>query len=82
MSTIKALFRWSEKSMLRYVVVIGVGYWGTATAVLFTLISPLWGEPFVSARLPSTFLMFWIGGIFWGLSMWFIVVRRKNREQP
>ena len=82
MNTIKALFRWSEKSMLRYVLVVGVGFWGSVTAIVATLLTILIGEPFVPARLPIVFIGFWIGGIFWGLAMWFIVVRRKNREQP
>jgi heme/copper-type cytochrome/quinol oxidase subunit 2 len=68
--------------MLRYVLVTGVGFWGTASAVLVTLITPLWGVPFDPKRLPVTLIMFWIAGIFWGLAMWFIVIRRKNREQP
>ena len=81
MSEIKALFRWSEESMLRYVLVAGVGFWGSLTAIIATLLTILMGEPFVPARFPITFIGLWIGGIFWGLAMWFIVIRRKNRKQ-
>ena len=81
MTEIKELFRWSEKSMLRYVLVAGVGFWGSFTAIIATLLTILMGEPFVPARLPITFIGFWIAGIFWGLAMWFIVIRRKNRKQ-
>jgi hypothetical protein len=82
MRAMKSLVQWASKSWLRYVVVIGVGFWGSLTAIIVTLLTSLMGEPFVPARLPMTFLGLWIAGIFWGLAMWFIVVHRKNSEQP
>jgi hypothetical protein len=77
----KKITRWAERSLLRYVLTVGVVFWGTFTAILVTLIEFPTGETRSLAHVCTTFIGFWVCGIFFGLAMWYIVVRKRKQAE-
>jgi hypothetical protein len=64
-----------------FVFLHGVLGWGIPTAILFKLIMLfLEGLPFTD-ELIIALIMFPIGGVFFGLLMWFVMKRTYNKSQ-
>lgn len=60
----------------------GVVGWGLTTAVLFSAIMAFFNGASFFEGLPSALVTFGIGGIFWGLFMWYFLNRRiKHLER-
>lgn len=64
------LKRLMDKGKLHYIFVHGVLGWGVSTAILFSLLQAFSGEAAFFDVLPISFILFPIGGLFWGLYMW------------
>lgn len=70
-----------EKGFWRFVLLDGAVFWGLGTAVLFSLVTWLRADSAEEARmLWLAFLIFPIGGIFWGATMWWVFERMSRRE--
>ncbi|MCA9323257.1 MAG: hypothetical protein KDB53_21145 [Planctomycetes bacterium] len=83
-STDKYLDQWSEtrkRGKLRYVLAYGVVGWGVLTAVLFSFIMSLMGDggTFLS-YLAVSIIVFPIGGILFGSTMWTWSERKHRRR--
>ena len=71
----KANMRWrgiKARGLRHFVLIYGALGWGCCTAATLVvghrLIFGFWPRD-----VPSIFAMFSVGGLFWGLAMWFIV---------
>ncbi len=66
------------KGKWHYILVHGVLLWGVSTAILFSIIWHFIGlSGFNTIILPSL-LLFPLGGVLWGLIMWFIIKREHS----
>jgi hypothetical protein len=54
----------------RFVLLWGVGYWGSTTAVLLSAFDALVRDKDPFEHLPARLLTFWIAGVFWGSWVW------------
>ena len=75
----KSYNRWQKAragGKWRYVVVYGVVAWGLLTALLFSSLPLLFGNPFDWFRAILAFVLFPIGGIGWGSYMWNLMEKR------
>ena len=69
----KSYRRWQkarEGGKTRFVLLFGVAGWGLLTALLFSMIPLLFGNSFDWFRAALAFVLFPVGGIFWGTYMW------------
>ena len=69
----KSYRRWQksrEGGKKRYVLLFGVLFWGLLTALLFSMLPLLFGNPFDWLKATIAFALFPVGGIFWGSYMW------------
>ncbi|MFD1007484.1 MULTISPECIES: hypothetical protein [Oceanisphaera] len=62
-----------QKGMLRFVLVIGVLGWGIPTAILFSIIQHFTGTPQTINIVALSLVLFSVGGLFWGATMWWFV---------
>lgn len=70
-----------EKGKWSYIFKYGVLFWGVLTAILFSALMHF------TTSVPFTFTdiifialaLFPIGGFFWGLAMWFFLVREYRK---
>lgn len=67
--------------MLRFVVVRGVLVWGICTAVVFTAIQFLQHHEVRMLDVARNIGTFMIAGIFWGVSTWWLIVRKKEKSR-
>jgi len=74
------------KRAFKYVVLLGILFWGLVTASLFSLLYPIiklglttvFNNPsiywqFIVRISPNVFIYFPIGGFLWGLLMWILI---------
>ena len=81
MDKIEKMEKIITKGKWHFVLWRGVVGWGIPTAILFKLIMLfLEGRPFTDG-LVTALIMFPIGGILFGLSMWFVMIRTYNKSQ-
>jgi cbb3-type cytochrome oxidase subunit 1 len=72
------------KGRLRYIVIYGVLCYGIGTAVLFSIIFPLlmsWmsREVSFSRVLLLSLILFPLGGIAWGATMWYVMENKHHK---
>ncbi|MGO2331885.1 hypothetical protein [Pseudoalteromonas sp. 120-MNA-CIBAN-0494] len=63
----------------QYVVKHGVLGWGVLTAILYTGLMYLTSSSPLLQTLLISLVLFGLGGIFWGLFMWYFINRRRNK---
>lgn len=68
--------RMRKKGRTRYIVIYGVLIWGCITAILFSCMPLLFGNAFDWLRTTLSFVLFPIGGVWWGRSMWNFMEQR------
>ncbi|WP_048767573.1 hypothetical protein [Oligella urethralis] len=69
------------KGFWRFVLVDGALFWGLGTAILFALITWLRSDSAEEIRmLPLAFILFPLGGILWGATMWWLFERMSKRK--
>lgn len=59
-----------EKGKWNYIIIYGVLLWGISTAILFSIIFPLIKGETSWLIFPLSLVIFPIGGMGWGCSMW------------
>ena len=69
-----------RKGFARFVLVRGVLGWGIGTALLFSLIMWIFTDSDIRRLLPLSLIIFPIGGIVWGATMWLVVDRKYKRQ--
>lgn len=75
---IESLFRRGKR---RYVLLHGVVMWGIFTATLVLMIRVAMGEELTAASIAINYIVFPIGGIFYGLAMWEWLKKRYKRME-
>lgn len=63
--------------MLRFIVVRGILIWGIGTGVLFSAIEKILHHNLGVSLVARNLALFMIGGIFWGMTMWWIDKRQR-----
>ena len=81
MDKIERMEKIISKGKWHFVFWRGVVGWGIPTALLFKLIISLIGDQPFTDGLVTALIIFPIGGIFFGLSMWFVMKRAYNHSQ-
>ena len=69
-----------KKGKARYVILHGVFGWGLLTAILFIIFTHFTKNQITRSDIIIPFVLFPIGGIFWGLSMWYYFKRRFETQ--
>jgi hypothetical protein len=67
--------------MLRFVVVRGVLAWGLTSALIFTVIQFFQGREIGALDAARNAGIFMIGGIFWGITMWWFINRKRGNSR-
>jgi hypothetical protein len=70
-----------ENSMLRFIVVRGVLAWGVSAALIFTAIQAVQHHEVGALEVARNVGIFMIGGIFWGITMWWLSGRKKDNSR-
>jgi phosphate/sulfate permease len=69
------------KGQWHYIIVHGVLGWGVSTAVLFSLFQSVTSEQSFTDAIGLSMILFPIGGVGWGLFMWFYINKQYCKCQ-
>lgn len=71
-----------QKGKARFILLRGVLGWGLTTAILYSLVLWLVLDTDIKMLLPISLVIFPMGGLLWGWSMWHFHERlfKKNTE--
>lgn len=75
--------RWTHvrrKGPLRFVLLRGVLGWGLTTALLYSLIMSAVTGANLRLLLPTSLVLFPVGGLVWGAAMWWFLERRYQQD--
>ena len=78
----KNLAKWEKirkGGLLRFVLLWGVLFWGLGTAILYSLFMSLVAHVDFLGILPISLIAFPIGGIFFGLTVWWLSERKYKQ---
>jgi hypothetical protein len=70
-----AFVKWASKGPLRYILIFGVGIYGTFLGLVMTGWFLFTGHLHHVIRVVLTFGVSWTTGIFFGLCMWLFMAR-------
>jgi hypothetical protein len=70
-----------EKGKWSYIFKFGVLGWGVSTAILLSALMHFIERIPFTESIFVTLVLFAIGGVFWGLFMWFFINREFNKLQ-
>ncbi len=66
--------------LLRFVLVQGMLLWGVGTAILFSLFESLVCGYKMSDCLSVSIVIFPLGGVAWGVAMWFVMESKYKKQ--
>ena len=75
-----AFAKWACKGPLRYILVFGVGVYGTILGLTMTGWFLVTNHLHHVIRLVATFGISWMTGIFFGLVIWLFMVRPRKGQ--
>ena len=75
-----ALYKWACKAPLRYVLIVGAGFYGTLFGLVLIAAFFWLGHLHSAFRVEMSFVFSWITGLFFGLCLWLFV--KPLKENP
>ena len=75
-----ALYKWSCQSPLRYVLIVGAGFYGTLFGLVLIAAFFWLGHLHSTFRMEMSFVFSWITGLLFGLCLWLFVKPLKENS--